>query len=275
MGNFILAPSFKRYFHSNDDFVVINMGYDDFAHVKPAHTFYVQNFYTWHFVISGSGRLELGGRVYELSGGDSFFIPPDVKMRYFPNPEDPWEYVWFALRGNAAAQYGEQLGFSIENAAHPCRQFGRTKSILKRTIDRLETGECGYFGVLSAFYELMDLSTAERRPRTEIEAVRELVDKSFAVIDFSIAQLCLDVGFSHPQLLRLFKREYGKTLKQYVIEKRIELACELLEGSDLSVLSVAVSCGFSDEIHFMKTFKSRIGMTAAEYRKSCGNKIGF
>ena len=49
--------------------------------------------------------------------------------------------------------------------------------------------------------------------------------------------------------------------------KRIELACELLENSDLSVRSVAHSCGFSDEIHFMKTFKSRTGMTAAEYRR--------
>jgi len=267
MGNFIVVPSFRRFFHSNDDFAVINMGYDDFVTVKPAHTFYVQNFYTWHFIISGSGRLEIGGRAYELSGGDSFFIPPDTKMRYFPNPDDPWEYVWFAMRGNSAAEYGEQLGFSVENAAHPCRQFGRVKNILKRTVDRLEAGEWGYFGVLSALYELLELATSERRPRTEIEAVRELVDKSFAVTDFSVDRLCLDVGFSHSQLLRLFKQEYGKTVKQYVIDKRIELACELLENSDLSVRSVAHSCGFSDEIHFMKTFKSRTGMTAAEYRR--------
>ncbi len=267
MGNFLQEHAFRRYFRADDDFSIINMGYDDFAFVKGAYSFYVQNFYTWHFVLSGSGRLEIGGKTYELSGGDSFFIPPDTKMRYFPDADDPWEYVWFALKGDAAADHGERLGFSVSQAVRPCKHFVRIKQILKRMIDRLREGSCGYYGVLAAFYELVDLSVSESSPRTAIQAVRELIDESYTVIDFSVEKLCRDVGFSHAQLLRLFKREYGKTVRRYVIEKRIALACELLERSDLSVRSVALSCGFSDEIHFIKTFKSHMGQTATRYRE--------
>ena len=267
MGNFIKEKSFKRFFHSDDDFNIIHFGYEDFAFVAGGRNFYVQNFYTWHFVISGRGRLEMGKRSYDISEGDSFFIPPDTPMRYFPDSDDPWEYVWFGFKGNAAAQYGEQLHFSIDDAVHACRHFGRVKQILGRTIDDLRSENHGYYKVLSAFYELMDLSTFEYRPRTPIQAVRELIDESYTVTDLNVERLCRDAGFSHAQMLRLFKREYGKTLQRYIIEKRLTLACELLENSDISVRSVAFSCGFSDEIHFMKTFKKHYGLTATEYRK--------
>lgn len=268
MGNFINEPSFSRFFRPDDDFGIINFGYDDFSFVRAAHSFRVQNFYTWHFVISGKGRLEIGGGTYELSEGDSFFIPPDTPMRYFPDTDDPWEYVWFAFRGKAASLYGEQLSFSVNAPTRECKHFGRTKQILKRTIEDVRRENHGYYRVMSAFYELMDLSTLERRPRTPIQTVKEFIDESYTIPDFSIEDLCRDAGFSHAQLLRLFKKEYSKTVQRYVIEKRLALACELLENSDISVRSVALSCGFSDEIHFMKSFKKHYGLTAGEYRKS-------
>ena len=56
------------------------------------------------------------------------------------------------------------------------------------------------------------------------------------------------------------------TLINYVIKKRVMYACELLETTDLSVTAVALSCGFSDILHFMKIFKRETGTTALEYR---------
>jgi transcriptional regulator GlxA family with amidase domain len=168
-----------------------------------------------------------------------------------------------------AAQYGERLRFSTDEPVHVCRHFGRAKQILLRTIDDLRSENHGYYKVLSSFYELLDLATFENRPRTPIQTVRELIDESYTVSDLNVERLCRDAGFSHAQMLRLFKREYGKTIQRYIIEKRLSLACELLANSDISVRSVAFSCGFSDEIHFMKTFKNHYGLTATEYRKNC------
>ena len=268
MGDFIEGPSFRRYFPSKDDFAIINIGYDDFAYIKPERAFRVQNFYTWHFILSGKGWLEIGGRGFELSAGDTFFIPPNAVMRYFPSEQEPWEYLWLTTCGDTAAQYGEQLGFSISTPSVHCRRFGKIKAVLKETVDALKEEHLGYFGVLSAFYKLMELSSASDRPRTEIQVVRDLIDEGCTIPDFSVEKLCRDAGFSHAHLLRLFKKEYGKTISRYVIEKRLALACELLRERDLSVRSVALSCGFADEVHFSKTFRAHLGMTAGKYRKS-------
>ena len=171
------------------------------------------------------------------------------------------------MRGDSAEKYGEALGFSIKNPVQNCKHFEKTKNILKNTIEHLKDKSCGYFGVLSALYKLMELSTAGNDKESGIQIARKLIDENYTLSDFKVSELCRDVGFSHAQLLRLFKKAYGKTVRRYIIEKRLALASELLENTDLSVRSVAFSCGFSDEIHFMKSFKEYFNKTASEYRK--------
>ena len=118
MWNFIKIPSYFGITNNIGDSTVLGVGYDNFKVTKPEKHFRIQTFFTWHFIISGSGTLEVDKMKFELGGGDMFFIPPNVKMRYYPNPADPWEYVWFSLNGNAAGRYGEDL---------PDRQPGGTR----------------------------------------------------------------------------------------------------------------------------------------------------
>ncbi|MBE6595335.1 MAG: AraC family transcriptional regulator [Ruminococcaceae bacterium] len=267
MEKFLQCPVLVRHFETDGDFGLPNVGYNDFHTVRPAHSFYMQKNYTWHFVLSGRGTLEIGDRRYHLAEGDMFFIPPDTRMRYYPADEEPWEYVWFTLRGEAVARYGALLGFSLQNAAKRCEAAAGAKRVLRELFEALLQDRCGYFGVLSAFYRLMEICSTGRRAE-EIQSVKRMIDDSFSLPSFSIDQLCRNAGISHAQLLRRFKRAYGVTMIAYVLRKRIELACELLETTDLPIRSIAFSCGFADEIHFMKCFKRERGLTATAYRKS-------
>ena len=265
MGKFIDNPRFIRHFPAKEDSCLLNLGYNDFHVVKPAYAFRMQTFYTWHFVLSGKGTLEIGDQTYDIDSEQMFFIPPGVKMRYYPKSDALWEYVWFALTGNAARQYGELLGFSLDNPVIQSSYFPKIRHSLKSMFESLDdTG--GYFSALSCFYEIMEICTSYA-PRTGIRRIKKLIDESFAFPAFNIQQLCYDAGISHAHMLRLFKDAYGTTVKKYVIQKRIALACELLVSSDLSVKSVAYSCGFSDELHFMKTFKKETGLSALQYKK--------
>lgn len=266
MDFFNKSYQFARYFYSNAQFNILCVGYDDFNFLKPGYLFRKQSFYTWHFIISGSGTLEICDKKYHLKSGDMFFIPPDVKMRYFPNPNDRWRYVWFSLKGDITKQYGELLGFDSKNFAKENKNSQKINNILSKMLTSLLDNQIEYFGVLSSFYKIMDICTI-RSANTGIETVKEIIDENFTIPTFSVEKLCHDVGFSHAHLLRLFKKEYGSTIVQYVIKKRLELACELLQTTDLSVNQVGCSCGFSDEIHFIKTFKKAMNLSALEFRK--------
>lgn len=267
MGKFIQCESFIRFFSSEDILNITQFGYHDFSKMKGAYSFRIQKYYTWHFVISGCGKLEIGGKTYTLLEGDSFLIPPHTQMRYFPDEKEPWEYVWFAFKGQQSEKYVRQLFFGVDNPVIHCKHFLKIKQILKRTAESFQKENHGYYLAMSAFYELMELWTFEQKNVTLISSVCEIIDENYTLANFNIESLCKDVGISHSHLLRLFKKEYGKTVKRYVLEKRLEYAKQLLESGDVSVRAVAASCGFLDEIHFMKSFKKRFGMTATEYRK--------
>lgn len=266
MWNFIKKQTYFRITGNIGDGTVLGVGYDNFTVTKPEKHFRIQTFFTWHFIIFGSGTLEVEKMKFELSSGDMFFIPPNVKMRYYPDPADPWEYVWFSLNGDTALHYGELVGFSENVFTLKNRHRKITDGILKSLFETLTEKPNEYFGLLSSFYKIMDICVSQIPPGS-IKSIKETIDYSCLSQIFSIEGLCRDAGISHAHLLRLFKREYGTTLISYITEKRLAHACELLETTDLPVAEVAFSCGFSDELHFMKVFKRKTGVTALKYRK--------
>lgn len=266
MEKFSKEPELLRHFSSDEDFRIFCIGYNDFNTLKGAYVFYTQKFYTWHFVISGKGRLEMADKTYHIGQGDMFFVPPDTMMRYFPEDDDPWEYVWISSVGDKMGHYGKLLGFSLETAVIKCASFQRVRHILKSIFDNTSSGEMGYYGVLSEFYKIIDICTTHT-PKDTSQTIKELIDNNFTTASFHIEYICENIGFSHSQILRIFKNAYNITPSLYLSKKRIELAKELLIKTDLSVRSVAYSCGFTDEFYFMKCFRKHTGFTALTYRK--------
>lgn len=63
-----------------------------------------------------------------------------------------------------------------------------------------------------------------------------------------------------------FVRAFHKTPYQFVLDRRMSRAKQLLVTTDLSVTDISVAVGFSSPSHFATTFKTRIGVTPTAYR---------
>ncbi|MBQ8039054.1 MAG: helix-turn-helix transcriptional regulator, partial [Lachnospiraceae bacterium] len=70
---------------------------------------------------------------------------------------------------------------------------------------------------------------------------------------------------------RLFKETTGKNFKEYVMEKRMEYAKELLKTTAHKVAEISGMAGFEDSEYFSSLFKTKYGQTPTQYRKSCRN----
>ncbi|MEL6210457.1 MAG: helix-turn-helix domain-containing protein, partial [Pseudomonadota bacterium] len=77
----------------------------------------------------------------------------------------------------------------------------------------------------------------------------------------SPAELARDVGMSTRQLERLFRRYLNRSPKRYYMEMRLEKARALLLQTDLSVINVALACGFTSPSHFSKCYRAHFGRT--------------
>lgn len=86
----------------------------------------------------------------------------------------------------------------------------------------------------------------------------------------SPAQLADNVGMSTRQLERLFRRYLDRSPKRYYMELRLGRARNLLMQTDMSIINVAIACGFSSPSHFSKCYRSHYGITPYRERGSMG-----
>lgn len=74
-------------------------------------------------------------------------------------------------------------------------------------------------------------------------------------------------------LSTVFKKETGKTLSEYIREKRVKHALHLLTTTKLQIQTVALHCGIMDVQYFSKIFKRHTGMSPKEYREIANTQI--
>ena len=91
----------------------------------------------------------------------------------------------------------------------------------------------------------------------------------------SPAALAKDVGMSTRQLERLFRRYLNRSPKRYYMELRLQKARNLLMQTDMSVINVALACGFASPSHFSKCYRSHYNTTPYRERGSHGARLSI
>ncbi len=89
--------------------------------------------------------------------------------------------------------------------------------------------------------------------------------------DITLDSIAKIANLSPPSFCRLFKSKTKKHFVEYLGEVRIAQACKLIMESDLSISTVAYSCGYKTASNFNKIFKKITGYTPIEYKKRAGD----
>ena len=87
----------------------------------------------------------------------------------------------------------------------------------------------------------------------------------------SPSELAKSVNMSTRQLERLFRRYLNRSPKRYYMELRLEKARNLLLQTDMSVINVALACGFTSPSHFSKCYRAHFNRTPYRERGSPTN----
>ncbi|WP_299827600.1 GlxA family transcriptional regulator [uncultured Roseobacter sp.] len=87
--------------------------------------------------------------------------------------------------------------------------------------------------------------------------------------------LAKNVGMSTRQLERLFRRYLNRSPKRYYMELRLQKARNLLMQTDMSVINVALACGFASPSHFSKCYRSHYDTTPYRERGSHAARLSI
>lgn len=101
-----------------------------------------------------------------------------------------------------------------------------------------------------------------------MEKVQKYIDKNYRE-PLTLEKVAKHAGLCPNYFCRFFKLRTGKTLYEYLIQKRMQAALWKLRNSDEKIFSIAYESGFNDLSYFNRLFKKMIACPPGEYRKKC------
>ena len=115
----------------------------------------------------------------------------------------------------------------------------------------------------------MDLAEREaKEPHNALVHTAKKYILSHIQDDICIDDIAEEVHLNAQYLMRLFKKEMGQSILEYITDERIKIAKELLVRTDYPINQVADSVGYANYSYFTKIFRRATGESPKQYRQS-------
>ena len=258
-------------------------------HLPHAHDFLVLAYFD-----RGGGRLRLDGRTWQPRTGDLFVIAPHEVVDPGDDPDWAGISAWTvffpvdvvdARAGNGLPWRAHPLLFPFVGSraggvqrlqvpeaerAEWSRRFAE--------LDRELTGRREGFAVAARALltlllielsrlaaDVVDHQQGEDQPL--LAAVFDVIEQRYAE-PLSLRDVARAVGLSPGHLTTVVGRRTGRTVQQWITERRMSEARRLLAGTTLSVAAIARRTGYPDDGYFVRRFRAAHGMPPGEWRRS-------
>lgn len=260
-------------------FHILDVGYNDFTKLKGYYQHYTTAHSTLHFVLDGEGFLELGESRYDLSAGDCFFIPGNEDKCYAPKEQDPWKYCFFTMEGYEVDTFFKNLGF---DKAHPVRHVEQNAQNIADTFASLirtlfDSNDAADLFMMSALCKIAAYVKQETQNCAPHDAnaklllsaqIKRCIETNYFDPNFNVQTICQMMFYSHSYLFQVFYSVNNISLKDYLLQVRLQKAAQLLSQTAMPVKSISESVGYVDYVHFSKIFMQKYGVRPTVYRKT-------
>ena len=115
--------------------------------------------------------------------------------------------------------------------------------------------------------QLCAMARQQERTQTPVGKVKALIAQHLDT-DISCEEIAARVFLNPIYLNRIFKKETGLSLSEYMQMQRLSLAQDLLVDTDLPVSTVAQRVGYTNFSHFSRLFRKHAGCSPVDYRKA-------
>lgn len=102
--------------------------------------------------------------------------------------------------------------------------------------------------------------------RADIDYVVEYINDNYSE-QITLEDIAGKIALSKSHFSRVFKRETGYTMQNYIVKVRIDRAKMLLMRSNTKITEIAHECGFSSSAHFTSAFVKHVGVQPSVFRK--------
>lgn len=144
--------------------------------------------------------------------------------------------------------------------------------VVRRLKERREASRYREYGKYMMEEQVRQDRERKEAPENTADVITRAVMKNLTNHQLSVDMLAEEFHFHPVYLNRLFKKEKGVSVSQFIINQRMKMAASLLETGEYSANEVAEKTGYSHYTNFYNMFKKYYGMSPAQYQESHKNE---
>ncbi|HEM6221261.1 TPA: AraC family transcriptional regulator [Streptococcus suis] len=237
----------------------------------------IRDNYVLHFITNGKGKISINGETTELTAGDIFVLPKNQSIFYQADENSPWTYTWVGFSGSRAETILSQTRLLEKYYLHSHLE----SDILKKMIDINQTEvqslpmitELILIGHLNQLLAALvqefpndSLKEASTLAKTYVHHAIKIIHSQYNS-PVKVSAIAEKLALSRSYLYKIFKQETGYSIKDYIVQVKMNHACQLLANPDLSITEIANSVGYQDPLTFSSAFKNQYHQSPSDYRK--------
>lgn len=246
-------------------------------------SFHYHNSYEIYYLCDGTRKILVQDRIYEAAPGDVVMFRPNIFHRSMStgphtrynvefSPDFPAKYFTdTAARQMLRCFDSEFIRLSVSERSEFERMFERMQL-------EYENGGMFYItlaGILNLLCTVAEKNVCGRhvigedtsKTTKKLRPIISYINSNYADIA-TIEEVARACYLNKSYMCRLFKREMGITVVEYLNNIKIQQACELLRNTEKSMTDIAMACGFSGASYFGQQFKRSMGRTPSEFRRA-------
>lgn len=229
------------------------------------------------YVIRGKGSFLVENETITVTENDLVVVNPHVEHTEMSLDAQPLEYVVFGVEGLSYDFMNEQ-SLSNYGLLHYTEDQKRILNFSQLILREISEKRPGYEFICHAVLEMlliyiarsyrMDVQTQTAEPHMskECAAAKRYLDNHYAQ-NITLDSLADATHINKYYLAHTFTGYLGMSPINYLTQKRLSVAMELLTSTNHSIAEIASSTGFVSQSYFSQAFKKSVGMAPLQYRK--------
>jgi AraC-like DNA-binding protein len=234
--------------------------------------------YALVYFLEGSGEYyDANGYRSKIVPGDLVLVTPDLPHRYSTKPGSYWSECHLIFSGPVFDLCRVR---GVLNTAQPVRHlepidlwWERLMAVVTDPASQsLQEKSAEVSRLLALIMEIFSGESdapPERGAASWLAAAKTTLDANLEV-EIDPKTVARNLGVSYETFRKGFQKQFGVSPGLYRTQRRIAVACRLLEMTTMTHQRIAEYLGFSDEFHFSKRFKQIVGDGPREYRRRSG-----
>ena len=221
------------------------------------------NYYDFTFMLKGTMTYIVNGKSYTLTENDAILIKPG-SMRERILTKEPIKYVSFNFTVYDSSVMPKQI-YLKDIISHDIR--GLVSIFSASHISDIYASREKVMNLLNyILLEIKDILDFESNNKHIIEIIKHINEHISEPI--TLSNISESINLSKEYTSHIFKKETGKTITDYINERKLIIAKEMILSTSYSLTYISDRLGYENYSYFSKVFKKQFGTTPRVLRKN-------